>query len=201
MSRMRCLRSLCAVLLTVMLLGVQTVSAEWFYLTAPATETRSLDVRLGEFLYESEEVLPEDPAVAEAHQTLVEALLNNFWGGLNSPFNTLENFLNVSSAIYGGERLLGSILGYIMRNSTENLNFVIMRDPDNANRVYAFTFSKTELEGATAGLDYITTYATVFELQNQTWVNVGSQSGYAQAIRHSEGFKTVDPATWKVDLD
>lgn len=201
MSRMRCLRSLCAVLLTVVLLGVQTVSAEWVYLTAPATETRSLDVQLGEFLYKSDEVLPEDPAVAEAHQTLVEALLNNVWGGLNSPLNTLENFLSVSSAIYGGERLLGSILGYIMRNSTENLNFVIMRDPDNANRVYALTFSKTELEGATAGLDYITTYATVFEQQNRTWVNVGSQSGYAQVIRHSEGFKTVDPATWTTGID
>lgn len=203
MGKPHFLRLLCAVSLTVALLGMQTVSAEWMYFSSPVPMTSELKPTLGEFLYKSEEVLPEE--VNADHQMVIEEAINGK-DGLNSSKGSggaFNNALDDYSVVYAQLKGVsgGNLMSILKLDTQTELGFAAMYSNSEKTEVRLFTYYQDEADTGTPGLTYILTYATVCRYESDEWVNMGSVAGYAQVYRHPSGFRNIDPTTWVTDLD
>ena len=101
-------------LLALLLLCVGGVWASWIYCEEyadPSTDNLG-GIGLSEFVWAPEEILPTDKP-GENYLDLLESILNNSKGGLNSSKGTLENAVDKHQLVHSSQNVQGGNLKHL----------------------------------------------------------------------------------------
>ena len=190
-------RMICLLAATCMLL-IGGVQATWRYAGLPCQDVeQTLHTNLMEFYWPPEEILPTD-IVGKNYMDLIESILNNSKGGLNSSKDTLEKALIKSRVLHGSESVQGGNLKHLfITEECKLLNFVITYE--TATEFHVYIYEESVLGAAVLNEEYISVYNTVLRYDGKTWDADAAALGISIA-RYNDDKNTrwIDPSEWQI---
>lgn len=194
----RVTRFLCCAFAMLMLLTFGGVYATWNYAELPCQEVATeFQSELMEFYWPPEQILPSD-VMGKNHMDLLESILNNIKGGLNSSKDTLEKALIKEKTLHGSQNVQGGNLKHLfITNECKLLNFVITYV--SSAEFHLYIYEESVLNSAVLNEDYVSVYKTILLYDGKTWSAEEAALGHAMA-RYSQDLYTrwIDPDEWQL---
>lgn len=176
-------------------LTISGVYAAWIYPNSMIEQkNNTLGIILSEFVWEPEEILPVTPG--SNYMVLLDSILNNSKGGLNSSKGTVENAVKQDGIIHSSQNVHGGNLKLLfITEECRELEFIIKYISDTEFHVYMF-----ENKDVTSGLVNVTqiyAYMTVLTVVDGEWIGLESQLGYStlRYVRNTN-YIAIDPDEW-----
>ena len=190
-------KHLFALTVIILLSSVAGVYADWVYALRPCDDTvASTNVILSDFVWAPEEILPTETP-GENYMDLLESILNNTKGGLNSNKDTLENAVLRYDLVHSSQNVQGGNLKHLfITEESRELDFLVQYVADEEFHVYIF--EKDDVENGSVNRTNIKVYKTILVVENGKWIGLESQLGYA-LLRYVKGnqYIAVDPTEWQ----
>lgn len=181
------------------LLSVAGVYANFMYATGRmAPVERRTNIILSEFVWKPEEILPTDTP-GENYILLLESILENNKGDLNSGKDTLEKAVLQYEVVHSSQNVQGGNLKHLkdmIPDDSEDLDFLVQRITDNEFHLYMFEHD--DAHNGVADYTQIKVYNAILTKNNNKWEATEAQLGYA-ALRYlpnSNNYIAIDPAEW-----
>ncbi len=171
------------------------VFATWIYCGDVMTpQNDSWGVDLSEFVWAPEEILPVTPG--SNYMVLLDSILNNDKGGLNSSKGTVKKAVKQYSVVHSSQNVQGGNLKHLfITEECKELDFIIEYVNDSEYHVYMF-----ENKDALAGLVNVTqiyAYKTIMTIVDGEWIGLESQLGYS-TLRYvrDTSYVAISPSEW-----
>lgn len=164
-------------------IAIPGVMAYWSYAAGLPPHESGLSATLMPFAYKPEEILPQDPEHAENHMVVIEMILNEPNGGLNSTQGNKAMFLHrnlqdYDGVLYSQQKVTGgNLMNLFTTETAANIYFVIQTVSDTEIAVY--TMSKPMVDSSGIG-DTMTVYRTLIRKNGRTWSAEEAVVGYAK---------------------
>jgi len=197
-STTKFLALLCALLLAGTVGGVFAI---WRYAEdQPLPESEDIGITLSEFVWTPEEILPTETP-GENYMDLLDSILNNVKGGLNSDKDTLEKALLQDMLVHSSQNVQGGNLKHLfITEASRELDFIIQYISDD--EFLLFIFENDDITAGQINVTKIKSYMTILVFENGEWIGRESQLGYA-TLRYikDNDYIAIDPSEWvKGDL-
>ena len=187
---------------------VPGVFAYWSYVHGLPNQESGLGVTLLPFVYKPEEVLPQDPEQAENHLAIIQSILTEPNGGLNSTqgHKSLfipENLRSCGGVLYCRQKVTGgNLIKLFTPETAANVYFVL--EAVSNTEIAAYTMSKPEIDSSGVG-DAVVVYRTLIRKNGGTWTAEEAVAGHVRLKMVSAGGVTIlsfDPrqGEWKKGL-
>ena len=156
-----------------------------------------MKVSLAEFVWKPEEILPTETP-GENYIDLLDSLLNNSKGGLNSGKGTLKNAVLRYHVVHCEQNVSGGNLKHLrdlFSDSSEKLDFVVQYKTDT--EFHAYLFETDDVEQGTVDVTRIKVYKAILVIEGNKWVATEAQFGYA-TLRYLSGtsYVAINPTEW-----
>lgn len=193
------MRSLSLLMCLVVVLTTGGSLASWiFSQNRPKDEDDSLGIILNEFTWAPDEILPTETP-GENYMDLLESILNNSKGGLNSSKGTVEKAVNDYNFVHSSQNVQGGNLKHLfITEPCKLLEFVIQRV--SAKEFHVYMFEILDAEAATVNVTRIKVYKTILiEQDNGKWYAPETQQGHAIArYFKSTTYHSINPEEWVI---
>lgn len=180
-----------------MIASVGGAFAVWIYSGETVNPVQdSARLELSEFVWAPEEILPETPG--SNYLDLLDSILNNNKGGLNSSKGTLENAVNKDVIVHSSQNVQGGNLKHLFITQASNLlDFIVQYVSDTEFHVYMF--ETEDANRGTVGQTQIKVYKTILVEIDGEWIGQESQLGYAvlREVRDTD-YIAVSPDEWVI---
>ena len=180
-----------------LLMNVGGVFATWNYAqgAVPAISAYT-DPKSSTFEYAPEIILPSQD-VGKNYLDLLQSILDNIKGGLNSSKDTLEKALIESKILHSSENVQGGNLKHLfVTEESRFLEFVI--EYESATEFHLLIYEDDEMDAATVDVTYVKAFQAILRYANGEWSSPEATVGYAMARRMSgtSGSKWMLPDEW-----
>lgn len=154
------------------------VWALWRYAEAPAvSDAANVGITLSEFVWAPEEILPSDTP-GKNYIDLLDSVLENAKGGLNSSKDMLEKAVLRSHLVHSSQNVQGGNLKHLFTTqASQDLEFIVEYVTDEEFNVYMYE-SRDALDGL-VGVTKIKVYKTIMVIENGKWMGRETKLGYA----------------------
>lgn len=184
---------LCALVLVCSMGGVGAV---WIFAEDPAnTAADKMNIGLSEFVWAPEEILPADRP-GENYLDLLNSILNNSKGGLNSNKGTLENAVKKDIVVHSSQNVQGGNLKHLfITTASQDLDFIVQYI--SATELHVYIFEDDDVTAGLVNTTQIKVYKTIVLEENGVWRGEESRLGYA-TIRYVKdtSYLAIDPSEW-----
>jgi len=194
------LKSLSLILsVLLMIMSVSGVYAIWKYYSPASAVMGEMHAEINQFMWDSEEVLPDDDNIGESHYDLMNDVLNGKKYGLNGSDSPIKDALIIKRILNSKDKITGGNLkNAFATQGTKELEFVFEYIADDF--YYFYTFADDDLNGGIVDTTRITVYKTKFSCKDDVWYTDGTLIGTAIIRWNSNGsFRTIYPSDWVAD--
>lgn len=182
------------------ILSMSGVFAAWYYCGIPlADEQVDFGFSTHMFTWKPEDILPTEKP-GENYLVLLNSILNNSKGGLNSGKGTVENAVKKDWLVHSSQNVQGGNLKHLfITEPCKDLDFVI-RYISNTE-FHVFMYENDDLEAGTVDVTHIKVFKTVLIETNGVWSALESQQGHA-LIRRFKGTSNlaITPEEWVIGV-
>ena len=195
-STMNLMALLCALLL---LSSVGGVFAIWVYANGPVeAKNDHIALSLSEFIWEPEDILPTETP-GKNYLDLLDSILNNQKGGLNSKKDTLEAAVRNYHIVHCEQNVPGGNLKHLRDLFTEKsnkLDFLVQYITDDEFHVYMF--ETDDVESGTVNVTQIKVYKAIVAYDGTRWDAKEAQFGYTtlRYLASNDSYVAIDPTEW-----
>lgn len=173
----------------------------WIYATdPPEPKDEDVPLTLNVFVWAPEEILPT-VTPGENYLVLLDSIMENSKGGLNSSKDVLHKAVMTNGAVHSSQNVQGGNLKHLFTTEESKLlSFVTQKVTTTEIHVYMYEDSAVDL-GIT-DVTRVPVYKTIIVEENGTWKAQQSIFGYA-TVRYMTAFSTkaIDPEEWIPDYE
>ena len=196
------MRALTCMFILLSLLMASGVYATWDYYSNTLPKSNDLSVRINEFAWAPEEVLPDDEEATENdinHMAILDEILFNSKMGLNMRIGAIDSPVEKNTTSHYGETIQGGNLKHLIDASEGGRNLGFVLEYVNEESFYGYSFYRINQENGS----YIQAFKTLYAIntdpkldvnndkKTDLWCAVSSQRGYAMVIK---GIKHMEMA-------
>ncbi len=168
-----------AICLTILItLSLSGAFAAWYYCETPlASESDDTNFSLSIFTWKPEEILPTEKP-GENYMVLLDSILNNSKGGLNSGKGTLENATKKDRIVHSSQNVQGGNLKHLfVTEPCKELDFIVQYI--TATEFHVYMYEENDVNAGTVNVTQIKFFKTILVETNGEWTAQESQLGYS----------------------
>ena len=184
--------------------AVSGAYASWVYASGPMNE-EAFDggVSITEFVYNPEEVLPDDNTstqLGENHSDLIQNILFEASYGLNATKKPIiHNLLNqAGDVIYCQQNVQGGNLKHLMIDGTGAYSLLFQIEYVSDTEYITYTYLASDVNNSEVGAEIEVYKTVVAKAPGQHWEATLSYHGKAKVIRGSGGIRGIDASTFVI---
>lgn len=201
------MKTLCRLLMLTMFLSVMTIGsvwADWQYTNGTVAEVGgSFDFAMTEWLFKSDEVLPDEVAMGQSHLDLLSGVLGeNRNTNKNHSLNgkdSLENAVKKNGTLYWFQNVQGTNLKHVFTTeASKEVEFVMQYIPESGE-IYLYTYHSDDLYHVGLNGTPIQVYLTILVEENDEWNDLGSMEGHSVVTMHPDEYnrRIIDPENFR----
>lgn len=182
------------------ILSVTGVFAAWYYCELPlADEQGNVEFTMKLYTWKPEDILPTEKP-GENYMVLLDSILNNNKGGLNSGKGTVENAVKKDKLMHSSQNVQGGNLKHLyITEPCKDLDFVIQYVTDTEFHVYMY--ENDDVSAGTVNYTQIKVFKTNLVETNGKWSAQESRLGYAVLRRFkSTSSIAILPEEWVIGM-
>ena len=185
-------------LVIVIMLSVSGVFAAWHYCGIPLSdEYDNANFSVSIFTWKPEEILPTEKPGSN-YMVLLDSILNNNKGGLNSSKGTVENAVKMDRLVHSSQNVQGGNLKHLfITEPCKDLDFIIHYVTNTEFHVYMY--ENADIEAGTVNVTQFKSFKTILVETNGVWTAQESQLGYS-LMRYIKGtsYVALVPEEWTI---
>lgn len=193
-------KALALCLVIVVLLSVSGAFAAWYYCGVPLYDEQGYtNFSLNMFTWKPEDILPTEKP-GENYMDLLNSILNNNKGGLNSSKGTLKNAVVNDKLVHSSQNVQGGNLKHLfITEASKDLDFIVQYVGQQEYHVYMF--ESDDMERGSVNYTQIKVFKTILVETDNGWIGQESQLGYA-IIRYVKdtNYLAITPEEWKLGI-
>lgn len=182
----------------VIILSLSGVFAAWHYCGIPLeNQSDNANFAMSIFTWKPEEILPTEKPGAN-YMVLLDSVLNNNKGGLNSNKSTVENAVKKDKLIHSSQNVQGGNLKHLfITEPCKDLDFIIQYV--TATEFHVYMYENDDIAAGTVNVTQIKVFKTILVETNGIWSAQESQLGYA-LMRYVKGtsYIALVPEEWVI---
>ena len=183
-------------ILIVFIASISGVYGAWIFAEDNVFEDdKNVMITLSEFTWAPEEILPTTQP-GKNYLDLLDSILNNLKGGLNSSKDTLENAVLKHKLVHSSQNVTGGNLKHLfITEESKELDFMV--EYINNNEFHVYMYEHYDTINGLVGVTNIVIYKTILVYENKEWIGLESQVGYATLKYFNNSSEVaIDPSSW-----